>query len=346
MATPLDGPIPSGPAQRTFVVPSLKLVYVSLPKNACTSIKQVVAELSGEDPDHLVPTLGFRPTRAAGVHSRKLWQRTPTINDLPAETRAQINPDNGWYVFSVVRDPRVRLFSAWQNKYLLRSPGYWTRFDQPWTPRLPTKASDVLEDFAAFVAALTENPHHEYFEHDGHFRQQVDLLLEDTIPYSHLYDISQMRTMADDLAAHLRAQGHPGEFELDRSNDTPLPANRVVFENGVREAIEKHHADDFARFGEMWDFSRTEAKELTWTEESFQHVHSVVKANERIADLARAARQVQQHDRRMRAKVKRLRSQNAELTRRLRRAKRSAAAPRATLPRRALRRVKARIRGS
>ena len=43
---------------------------------------------------------------------------------LPEEELAAISPDDGWFVFAVVRHPTARLFSAWQSKLLLREP-WW-----------------------------------------------------------------------------------------------------------------------------------------------------------------------------------------------------------------------------
>ena len=62
--------------------------------------------------------------------------------------------DNGWFVFGVVRDPRPRCFSAWQNKLLLGSPSYtqWRR--EPWYPRFPDHPEAIREDFAFRLFAL------------------------------------------------------------------------------------------------------------------------------------------------------------------------------------------------
>lgn len=117
-----------------------------------------------------------------------------------------------------------------------------------------------------------------------------------------------------DLTAHVRAQGYTGEVTLGKSNDTPLPANREVFAGGVREAIEKLYAEDFARFPDAWDFSRVEAREMQWTRESFAHVRSIVDANERIGDLAGIARRLKERNERLEARVARLREAQGSTT--------------------------------
>ena len=52
-----------GTTRRAYVIPDLKLLYISLAKNACTSIKWLMAELAGEDLQSLVPKAGFYPNR-------------------------------------------------------------------------------------------------------------------------------------------------------------------------------------------------------------------------------------------------------------------------------------------
>lgn len=317
-----------GTTRRAYVIPELKLLYISLAKNACTSIKWLMAELAGEDLDSLVPSAGFYPNREAGIHDRYAWKRTPRLHELPEGMRPTISAENGWMIFTVLRDPRSRLFSAWENKYLLRNPAYWRKVDRPWAPRIPTEPQHVIDDFATFVFDVYDNPDHEVFQSDAHFRAQTFLLQEYAVPYTHLYDISELKQMVADLTTHVRAHGYTGDVTLGNSNDTPLPANRDVFAGGVREAIEKLYADDFARFPDAWDFGRVEAREMQWTRESFAHVRSIVEANQRIADLARTARRLNQRNATLQARVNELRDGGAT----------SAAA--ASLPSRVLRKIR------
>lgn len=306
---------------RTYTIPELKLMYVSMPKNGCTSLKLLMAELAGEDLDRILTVVSPRPTRSAGVHNHYAWRKAKELHNLDPDVRAQISPDNGWHVFAVVRDPRVRAFSAWQNKYLLQNPAYVDRRDQDWAPRVPTRSSDVVEDFARFVDALVAHPQHPYIARDRHFWRQVDLLDEDAIDYSRIYDISEMRTVISDLSAHLVSQGHPGEISLDNANDTPLAANGAAFGNGVREALEKHYAADLERFGDFWDFSRVEERDADWTEDAILHAQSIIKSNERIVDLVRSVQQIKRTKVELAAQNDELRARNRQLRRRLKRRK-------------------------
>ena len=151
------------------------MLYVSTAKNACTSLKWLVAELAGEDLTRFRPGLTAQLNDDAGVHQRNLWQRVPKLNQLSPELRRSIHPDNGWFVFGIVRDPRVRLFSAWESKYLLHDPVYRRWRGESWFPATPSTFDDVVESFARFVALLDKHPDHQV-THDSHFLSQTKLL--------------------------------------------------------------------------------------------------------------------------------------------------------------------------
>ena len=293
--------------RRLFVLPQWKLAYVSVPKNACTSIKWLMAELAGEDLDRLRQgDIGFNPTRAAQVHDRSTWERIPDVAALDPAVRAEVSPDNGWFVFGVLRDPRLRLFSAWQDKYLLRSPGYWEHWEKPEQPPVPTEPAHIVDSFRRFVEDVTANPGHEALD-DGHFLSQSHALDLDLVRYSRLYDMSELGTMTADLNAHLAAHGHPGDLTLGRSNRSPFEPAGVLFGGGVREAIEGLYDDDFTSFGDRWDFSRIQAREAAWTPDAFAHAQSIIAMNERIADVVLKARRLRRENRKLKQRNAQLR---------------------------------------
>jgi hypothetical protein len=301
--------------RRLFILPQWRLAYVSVPKNACTSLKWLVAELAGEDLDALrTGGLGYSATRAGQIHDRKQWQRAPRVKDVDPEVRREISPENGWFVFGVVRDPRVRMFSAWQDKYLLRSPGYWQSWEDGQGPPVPRTPEDIIGSFRDFVLAIAEGRDTEAMQ-DGHFLTQVHLLNEHLVPFSRLYDMSELGLLTDHLDEHLRANGHDGDLTLARSNKSPFAPCGPVFAGGVREAIESIYAEDFARFGDRWDFSATAAKDVPWGASDFSHAHSIISVNERVADLVRAARAERREKERLEQQVAELREQLGNLDR-------------------------------
>ena len=267
--TALDDPLQKLTARRgamwqTFAVPAARVMFVQVHKNACTSLKWMMAGIAGEDLAGFKPSLQAATNEHDDIHDRRQWRKTPRLNELSPELRAQIHPENGWFVFAVVRDPRSRLFSAWESKLLLDNPGYTHYLSEPWYPRHPIDADSVVEDFARFVDLLESAPDHRV-RRDPHFCDQVDLLHSDVVTYTQVYDIRELGRLRQELQAHLDSVGWAGELDLPRLNDTPLRVNARPFAGGVRERIEKIYAADFERFGDRWDFAHVEAAP-EWTE--------------------------------------------------------------------------------
>lgn len=304
-----------GRRKRAYVVPDKKFVFISVAKNACTSLKWAVAELAGEDLDSFSNRLSSGITADDAIHVRAQWQRTPMLGDLDPEVRKQIHPDNGWFVFAVVRDPRSRVFSAWENKFLMRNPKFQYLADSDWYPRVPRSAEDVVEDFERFVDAMLADPGHELHA-DSHFSPQVKLLSEHEIEYSRIYEIGEMKQLVADWEAHLASVGHPTTLTLRHSNDTPLPANAAAFRGGLREKCEQLYAADFERFPDLWDFARIERKP-DWSDAQLDQVRQAAATGERIGELRDLAA-------RQRETIKELRSELAETERKVKRARRRA----------------------
>src|SRR3712207_5916958 len=100
MTDPISAPLAAWKgSRRAYVVPEKKLVYISLAKNACTSLKWAVAEIAGEDLGRFRAGLTSGTTPEDGIHDAALWSRTPTFADLEPSVRADIQPGNGWFIF-------------------------------------------------------------------------------------------------------------------------------------------------------------------------------------------------------------------------------------------------------
>jgi uncharacterized membrane-anchored protein YhcB (DUF1043 family) len=278
-----------GASGRAYVVPKYKLLYISTAKNACTSLKWLIAELAGEDLARFRP--GLSPTIVDGqaVHQRHLFEHTPRLDQISADLRRTISPDNGWFVFSVLRDPRVRLFSAWENKMLMHNPHFRRFRHEAWYPPVPVDAEDVVRSFAQFVDLLDKQPDHEVHL-DTHFASQTSLVRRDIVTYSKLYEISELNSaLLPDLATHLRTFGWDGELTLRRSNDTPLWANGQALTEPICSQIERIYADDFANFGTRWDLTKVLAAP-EWTPAALGELTARTALGERIGELLVEAR--------------------------------------------------------
>lgn len=267
---------------RFFVIPQYRLMYVSLAKNACTTLKWMMANLGGEDPSRF--KLGLTPftNEFDVIHDRSQWRRVKRLGDLDPEVRDAIGPDNGWLVFSVVRDPRPRCFSAWQNKLLFNGPNYTRWRGEPWYPRFPRDAATIRTDFAKFVDMLAHHPDHP-LRTDTHFRSQTQLLRQDCVTYSQIYDISELSRLRDDVTSHLASFGWSGELYLPRLNETPLRAVASAFAPKVRAQLEEIYAADFEQFGVGWDFA--DIRDEPWPSSAIAEAQRMAGAGRRMAEL-------------------------------------------------------------
>src|SRR5215217_3818345 len=167
----------------TYVLPRFKTVYVSVPKAACTSLKWLIAELQGEDPERFHRSLSREVARSMTIHRRALWEHTPMLHELP---------DHDWFVFAVVRHPSARLWSAWQSKFLMREPRWMEEFaDAPWLPGLPQSTQDVVEDFGRFVESIARDPSQPVMR-NRHFLTQSELVAPERTPYTKVYETGEL----------------------------------------------------------------------------------------------------------------------------------------------------------
>ena len=268
----------------TFVLPKWKLVYVSVPKAACTSLKWLMADLQGESHEHFHAILGRETGRSLTLHRRSRWQVTPMLHELSDEQLEEISEDDGWYVFGVVRHPAARLWSAWQSKFLLKDPRFSKLYPEaPW-PRVPTSTADVIDDFQTFARALDDEPRLRIFG-DRHFLAQTRLLSVHRTPYSKIYRTSEIPQLLEDLEKHLRPQGLETMPELSTSNETPLRPLGTVFTPEITEIIGKHYASDYERFGYADLVPEGLERRDAYSSAQLGEIGRLVDRSERIGDL-------------------------------------------------------------
>lgn len=290
--------------EATYVLPHYKLVYVALPKTACTSVKWMLSDLAGEEADRFHGSLSREVTQVTTIHRRGLWRRTPTLHALSADQLGEITDDNGWMSFAVTRHPAARMWSAWQSKLLLREPLYMDRFGSAdWLPRVPTSTGDLVEDFQRFVASVAADPDHGILQ-DRHFMPQVRLLNFGVTPYTRVYDTSELPSLLRALEAHLRGLGWDGTLRLVRSNEMPLQPLRLAFPDDVVSAIAGLYADDMKAFG--YDDARP--PKLLDTAEypkvALEAVGMLIERAERIGKLAMHAQRLSRAVKATRGKLK------------------------------------------
>jgi hypothetical protein len=277
----------------TFVMRRWKALYVSVNKAACTSIKWLVAELQDEDPERFHRSLSREVTPTMTIHRRNLWKKTPMAKRLPDEELAAISPDNGWFVFGVVRHPTARLFSAWQSKLLMREPWWVEQYgDEEWFPRPPRTGDDIVDEFRRFVRLVAQEPEQRIMR-NRHFAPQRWMLAADRMPYSRIYKTSEIPELLRDFEAHLREHGYTGgPLKLLRANETPLKPIAALFTPEVLEASRVLYGGDFERFGYADAMPGGIEPADRYDDDVLAEIGRLIERQERINDLALRAQQI------------------------------------------------------
>jgi hypothetical protein len=288
----------------TYVLRRYKAVYVSVNKAACTSLKWLVADLQGENRQRFYRSLSREVSRTMTIHRRSLWQHTPMAAKLPAHELAEISPDNGWFIFAVVRHPTARLFSAWQSKLLLREPWWEENFGrEPWFPRVPRNSDELLEDWLTFARAAADDPEQRIMR-NRHFAPQHWMLAADKMPYTRIYGTREIPELLSEFATHLRANGWEGEkLVLPRSNETPLKPLRAAFPDDVLASMERIYAADFEAFDYDGPLPDGLDEADRYPDTALHEIGRLIERSERINDMALRTREFKREAEAARAKV-------------------------------------------
>lgn len=291
----------------TFVLDRYKVVYVSTPKAACTSLKWAIADIGGEDPAVFARASRGGTTAAGAIHARGLWQKVPQLHRLSDAELAEIDGDNGWYVFAVVRHPTSRLWSAWQQKLLLREPHMLRKGKTSHLiPALPRTTGDVVEAFQHFVAGLATGESRDLMA-NGHFKPQYDVLAPDRVPYTRVYTVSEMSQVMHDLDAQVRAHGGGPVSPLPSSNETPLKPLRSMFPKEVQATIREVYDADFqAWFPDADVVPPGTLDDTEYQPTQLAEIGRLVDRHVRIGQLAAAANELQQENEALRQELARL----------------------------------------
>jgi Sulfotransferase family len=266
------------------------------------------------------------------------------LHQLSDDKLEAIRPDQGWFIFAVVRHPSSRLWSAWQSKLLLREPRWPERFaGEAWLPRVPYSTADVVEDFQKFVLALPSDPD-ELPLRDRHFQIQSRLLAPERIPYTRVYRTGELSELLDDLQVHLAAQGWEGQLDLTDRNETPLRPLESMFTPEIQDKIRSVYGRDFETFGYDGILPNNLHPEDEYEPAELDEVRRLIDRAERMGDLAVWAAQLGEAAEARRQELEELRPEVAGLREDIQKVLRDVERLRAAADNRPLVKVKRRVR--
>jgi Sulfotransferase family len=222
---------------RTVVLPRQRVLFLPMPKAACTSVLWSLAELAGMTPADFEGSTLPEPSAALTVHDMNAWAPDHRLDHY--EDPAMLTED-GWLRFTVVRDPWHRLWSAWLSKLLLREPRFIALYgQQPWFPREPEDAGDVVDDFRRFVAAVGDGE-----AEDVHWAVQLELSSQ--LPLTHVGRAERLADTLELLYAHV---GTAPPAPLARRNASPLPLPPHAYDEAAAEVVRRYFGADLEAFG-------------------------------------------------------------------------------------------------
>ena len=227
--------------ERTIVLPEQRVLYMPVPKAGWTTVGWLLAEVAGLPADRFEHSTLPGVSTSLTIHDMQLWGEGYRLGDYEGKDREHVLGDEGWFRFSVVRNPATRLWSGWQSKLLLREPRFLEMFgDEPWFPRVPETPEELVEDFRRFVVAVAQGA-----AIDVHWAVQSELI--ERLPLGHVGRLERL----DDTLALLRAHvgGERWPAEMRRENRTPVPLPPGAYDEEAAAALNEHYASDFELYG-------------------------------------------------------------------------------------------------
>lgn len=306
--------------QRAIVLDRFRTFFTPVPKAGCTSVLWTMAGLAGLTESTFLESEGREVTRALAIHDMRRWPDAFVFGERSEEEQNRVVSEDGWFRFSVVRNPFRRLFSAWQSKILLAEPQFIDRYSQePWFPRELGSSADVVRYWREFVDAVKKDP--ALLSADVHWAPQVNVLDLERISYDHLGHVEKMDDTIELWRKHLRAVADREIDDLPRTNLSPIPHTNELFTEEDIAVLSEGYADDLREFGYEPPSGDGIGKDLpdTW----LATVDAVVPAidelrnrHERVADLQQAVKTRRQKQRESERDLKREKSLRREEHRR------------------------------
>ena len=206
--------------QRTIVLTEQRVLYLPVPKSGWTTIGWLLAELAGLRSELFEHSILPGVSTSLTIHDMRLWGPGHRLGDYERKERERILSEDGWFRFSVVRDPAPRLWSGWQSKLLLREPRFFEMFGQePWFPRIPERPEDLVDDFRRFAAAVSAGE-----AEDVHWAIQSELV--DHLPIDHvgrLEKLDEFSRSSESMSAARTGQRRRGRRTAHRFHSRPKP---------------------------------------------------------------------------------------------------------------------------
>jgi O-antigen biosynthesis protein len=268
-------------SKHSFLSRKHKLLYVSTPKVACTSLKWWFASLEGCSKKIYQYTDSLETDPDLIIHDA-FSKIAPEVTGLPQEKLSEAILSNNYFSFAVVRNPYERIFSAWQSKLLLREPlqsePYWEQ-DFFWLP-----VKDVRGMSLAFEAFLEHLAVYEYpYYWDVHWTPQFTLLRPDLLSYTKIAQIEKLKDLLSLMSKHLGTV-FLNPFANYTKNKGLIPYSPDFITKRSAELIQLLYEEDFEKFGYSKSLPEPVDEPLK-IDSIFQSVNLIRRRHKRISQI-------------------------------------------------------------
>jgi len=230
-----------------FLHPQWRLLYVSVPKAAGTSLNIALTRSAGIDfPGTFVQSLGEESLVSQTIWDGEVGGR-PMVESLGDVAYKRLMRGGLRHVFTVVRHPVERLLTTWSSKYLVRAPYYRARLGLP-DPGL--RRFDTVEEVLADLDQLVKHLHADpaLVHRDVHLVSQHELLRRDLSRFDHVGRTDRLGETIDWLRGRLASEG----VELapvGHDNDSPVDVSPQMVDPTTLQRIHEIYAEDYAFLG-------------------------------------------------------------------------------------------------
>lgn len=216
-----------------------RVLYLEVPKAACTAMKMALRDLYASTPLTLYPGMSRQTKRGMFVHAR-VNAPLPALTELDDAAQRELLEDNDVLRFTVVRNPYTRFVSAWRDKVYLYEP---TVEDVYVAVRgsAPDVGRKQPVQFAEFV---THVEHTLSATSDPHWRRQVDLTYPDAMRFAH---VGKMENLGATVALLYRRAGREPPETMPHANGAALLAG-ATYTAALATRVHDIYARDFIAF--------------------------------------------------------------------------------------------------
>lgn len=194
--------------KHVLILEGIRLAYVAIPKAACSSMKLYFERVYQANPTLDVPKIHRDLT-------------VPTLESLTVNGIRELEAEQPFFGFSIVRDPMRRVVSAYTDK--MRDPHFRGQINTA----LGRSDPEQKVGFGKFLEALEGQTSRQM---NPHWRPQTDLLMLDALDYDHICRLENLRADMDYLceATDLPRLDMPHQNRIKKSDDlVPTPAQKT-----------------------------------------------------------------------------------------------------------------------